>query len=158
MKLPNLFQFIIGFIIGVSLLAGGTAAAVYYLFIKMPPPPKPVFAEEQKKPTTQAKTEKPGEKTTEQQASTEKEKQAEATEEEPLEPGTYKARVTWSSGLSLRDNPGPDATRIGGVPYNGEIIVLKESDDKLWQKVRLAGGTQEGWIKAGNIEKIEAEN
>lgn len=156
MKLPNLLQFILGFIIGVVLLGGGSAAAVYYLFIRMPPPPKPVFAEEQKKPATQAKAQKSptAGKTTEKQASTEQEQQ----QEETLEPGTYKARVTWSSGLSLRDNPGQDATRIGGIPYKGEIIVLKESDDKQWQKVRLAGGTQEGWIKAGNIEKIEAEN
>jgi uncharacterized protein YgiM (DUF1202 family) len=75
--------------------------------------------------------------------------------EKPLPPGAYKARVTWSEGLSLRDAPGSEAARIGGVTFNQEVFVLKESDDQRWQQVRLAQGEQEGWIKAGNIERID---
>jgi hypothetical protein len=32
--------------------------------------------------------------------------------------------------------------------------VLEESEDKLWQKIRLPKSDREGWIKAGNIRKI----
>jgi hypothetical protein len=56
--------------------------------------------------------------------------------------------------LILRDASGPDAARIGGVAFKQEVIVLQESDDQKWQKVRVADGDQEGWIKAGNIERI----
>jgi len=34
------------------------------------------------------------------------------------------------------------------------VFVLKESDDQKWQQVRLVNGDQEGWIKAGNIERV----
>ena len=74
---------------------------------------------------------------------------------EPLEPGTYKARVTWEQGLSLRAEPGASGERIGGLDYNQQIIVLEESSDKNWQRVRIADSDREGWIKAGNIEKIQ---
>lgn len=75
----------------------------------------------------------------------------------PLEPGTYKARVTWQQGLSLRAEPNQNAERTGGLDYNQQIIVLEESADRNWQKVRLADGEQEGWVKAGNIERIQAQ-
>lgn len=73
---------------------------------------------------------------------------------EELEPGAYKARVTWSDGLILRDGPALEANQIGGVAYEQEIVVLKESDDKRWQNIRLPGSAQEGWVKAGNIERV----
>jgi hypothetical protein len=73
----------------------------------------------------------------------------------PLEPGAYKARVIWQQGLSLRAEPSYDAERIGGLDYNQQIVVLEESADKSWQKVRLADGEQEGWIKSGNTERSQ---
>lgn len=49
-RISNLVQFIIGFILGLAILAGGTAAVAYVFFAKMNAnPPKPTFAEEKKK-------------------------------------------------------------------------------------------------------------
>jgi hypothetical protein len=73
--------------------------------------------------------------------------------DQTLPQGAYKGRVTWSSGLSLRADPNSSANRVGGVDYNSELIILETSQDGQWQKVRVANGSQEGWIKAGNIKK-----
>jgi hypothetical protein len=47
-----------------------------------------------------------------------------------------------------------ESTSVGGVEYNETVVVLEESADKEWQRVRLEDGSQEGWIKAGNTERI----
>ncbi|XTZ11456.1 MAG: SH3 domain-containing protein, partial [cyanobacterium endosymbiont of Rhopalodia inflata] len=74
---------------------------------------------------------------------------------EDLPSGAYKASVIWPNGLSLRAEPGEDAQRIGGLDYKDEVIILKTSLDGGWQNVRLSGNAQEGWVKAGNVQKIE---
>jgi predicted S18 family serine protease len=153
-RLSHIFQFIIGFFLGIIILAGGTAAVAYVFFTKMTAnPPKPVFAEEQKEQTTAQNNES----TAATQSKPEPQETAEspAQEEKNLPPGAYKARVTWSDGLSIRSEPSREAERIGGVEYNSELVVLEESEDKQWQKVRVSGGTLEGWIKSGNVEKLE---
>ncbi|MDB9530752.1 SH3 domain-containing protein, partial [Nodularia spumigena CS-1038] len=71
-----------------------------------------------------------------------------------LPPGAYRGRVTWPEGLSVRVEPSMDAERIAGVGVNEELIVLEESQDKNWQKIRTQG-EQEGWIKIGNTERLE---
>ncbi len=157
-RLSSLFQFILGFFLGVFILAGGTAALGFIFFSRMAaPPPKPVFAEETKeKQTTEkksplpTKTETPVAKSQPETAPQEKEQK-----KEQLPAGAYKAKVTWPEGLSLRDQPGIDANRIGGLMYNNEIIVLETSSDGGWQKVRVPGSGQEGWVRGGNIAKIE---
>lgn len=154
MSFSGLAKFLIGFIVGVALLTGSGVAAAYYFFTKLAaPPPKPIFAEEQPKASPVAK------KTNSPSASNSQPNNRSTPSESPslqkeLPPGAYKARVTWSEGLSLRDAPGAEANRIGGVAFNQEVFILKESNDQRWQQVRLAEGTQEGWIKAGNIERV----
>ncbi|AHJ29045.1 hypothetical protein NSP_27170 [Nodularia spumigena CCY9414] len=54
----------------------------------------------------------------------------------------------------MRVEPSMDAERIAGVGVNEELIVLEESQDKNWQKIRTQG-EQEGWIKIGNTERLE---
>ena len=157
-RLSGFFQFIIGFFLGVILLGGGAAAIGFVFFSRFnTPPPKPIFAEEKEEPSVEN-----------QPASSQPEKSAASTgktetkstsspqakEQEKLPAGSYKARVTWSTGLSLRSSPSREAERIGGVDYNTELIVLEKSHDGEWEKVRLANGTQEGWVKAGNVEKL----
>lgn len=168
MKISGLIQFILGFILGCVLLIGGTSSIAYLMLTRMSAnPPKPVFSEEQpKKPTTpESKDNKPVATNSETKPETKpsKEKTAEKPpekpeEEEKLEPGAYKAKVTWSTGLSLRAEPNPEAERIGGVAYNQNIIILEESPDKQWQKIRFPNSQQTGWIKAGNIEKVTDNN
>lgn len=151
MSISNFFQFILGFILGVFLLVAGSVGAAFYFFNRMASAPqKPVFSEtlsepkaEQKAPTAAPKEPKPT------PVAVEKEKP-----EEEIPANAYKAKVSWSSGLSLRAEPSLESERIGGVDYNAEVLVLSESDDKVWQKIRLSDGT-EAWVKAGNVEKID---
>ncbi|MEQ9483716.1 SH3 domain-containing protein [Coleofasciculus sp. F4-SAH-05] len=158
MRLSGIAKFFIGFILGIAILLAGGGAVAYYFFTKLSVnPAKPIFAEEQqakspvkspdaaKKPAQSAQKPKPSPSPT----------PSESPEPEELPPGAYEARVTWPEGLSLRDSPSLNANRIGGIAYNQEIIILKESDDKKWQRVRLSGSEQEGWVKAGNVERVE---
>jgi hypothetical protein len=152
MSLSGIAKFFIGFIIGIALLVAGGAATAYYFWVKLSTvPPKPIFAEERPKPSSAAK--KVSSPTASNSPSISKPTPSESPAK-PLPPGAYKARVTWSEGLSLRDAPGPEANRIGSVILNQEVYILKESDDQKWQQVRLVQGEQEGWIKAGNVERI----
>ncbi|MEQ9370595.1 MAG: SH3 domain-containing protein [Coleofasciculus chthonoplastes F3-SA18-01] len=158
MRLSGIAKFFIGFILGIAILLAGGGAVAYYFFTKLSVnPAKPIFAEEQqakspvkspdaaKKPAQSAQKPKPSPSPT----------PSESPEPEELPPGAYEARVTWPEGLSLRDSPSLSANRIGGIAYNQEIIILKESDDKKWQRVRLSGSEEEGWVKAGNVERVE---
>ncbi|MBR8831208.1 MAG: hypothetical protein N5P05_002974 [Chroococcopsis gigantea SAG 12.99] len=152
-RLSGFFQFIIGFILGIVILAGGATALGYVFLSRLNNNPgKPIFSEEKpaakrvkeakvspfKSPTVVTATPAP----------------AESPKDEPLAPGTYRARVTWSSGLSLRADASTESERIGGVGYNQEVIVIGTSNDGSWQKIRLAGGSQSGWVRAGNLEKL----
>jgi hypothetical protein len=168
-RLSALFQFILGFLLGVFLLAGGTTALAFVFLSRMSSaPPKPLFAEEKQEKTSttaQPVNSTPSSKQPAEAQAKPEEKTAPETptpeaapqeKQEVLPAGAYKARVNWSSGLSLRAEAGADAERIGGVAYNTNLIVLEESADKRWQKVRIPGSNREGWIKAGNIDKVEA--
>ncbi len=142
MSISGLFQFVLGFMLGIFLLAGSSAAILYYIFTQMAAlPPKPVFIEETSVTAT-PKTKQP-----ETKDSTEN--------KEELEPGAYKARVTWPEGLILRQEPTVASERLGGIAFDREIIVLQLSEDKQWQKVRIPQNNQKGWIKAGNVKKVE---
>lgn len=164
--ISNFFQFIFGFIIGVFILAGGTALLGFYFFSKMSSTPeKPIFTEELPKEetkTAQSNANSEEAKSSQSQSSTSDFSnpfvEGETTnkpEGEELEAGAYKARVTWERGLILRDEPTTQANRIGGVGYNWEIVVLKESNDGRWQKVRIPSNGQTGWVKAGNVQRID---
>lgn len=66
----------------------------------------------------------------------------------------YRARITLSQGLNLRESPSREAARIGGVDINTRITVLETSSDQEWQRVRLESSGREGWVKAGYTERI----
>lgn len=163
MTLAGVAKFVLGVSLAIVILIGGSAAvALYFMYRVTTHPPKPTFANEvtQKSkaaptPNKQVQPEKTNPDRTDNSESTAKEAKPETKSTETLEAGTYKARVTWEQGLSLRAEPGAAAERIGGLDYNQQIIVLEESPDKNWQRVRLADSDREGWIKAGNIEKIQ---
>lgn len=151
MTLAGVAKFVIGVSLAIAITIGGSVlTGLYFMYRVTTRPPKPVFPDEQVK----AKAKQPAVTTVASQTDVTPAKPTETTTTKPLEPGTYKARVNWSSGLSLRAEPNTDAERIGGLEYNQQIVVLAESPDKNWQKVRLADGDREGWIKAGNIERI----
>ena len=157
--LSGFIQFILGLILGLALLAGTGVAVAYYLLTQTAETPsKPLFPEE-KPPTPSTAENSENEESPQSSPTPKQEEKAPVEEEKPaeekLEPGAYRARVTWSEGLILRDEPTLDANRIGGLGFNWEIIVLEDSQDKKWQRVRVPESDQEGWIKGGNVEKIE---
>ena len=143
MKLYGLFKFLVGFILAILLLSGASAAAVLYFAAKLTRlPEKPIFTNEkpvaQKVSTSAKPTPSPN-----------------ANSSNGLEPGTYKAVVTEPIGLILRDTPNRDANRIGGISYQEEVVVLEETSDKRWQKVRVNDGSDRiGWVSGGNTEQI----
>lgn len=173
----NLFKYLLGFILAIAILAGsGVAATLYFMNQSSRVPPKPIYANDEPSvrasagftntkassnadvttkpsPADNNKEEEPIAKPT--PSPTEK---ADSTELKPLPPGAYNARVTWSQGLSLRSEPKTDSERVGGAGFNQKVIVIEESEDKVWQKVRVEGSNQEGWVKAGNTKKDEGQD
>lgn len=155
MRWSSLVKLLLGVILAIAILmGGGVVTALYFMFKVTTPPPKPMFANDKQSVKAQRS---PNSKTAKRTLVSAKQPSAipnsTAPSSKPLEPGAYKARVTWSQGLSLRSEPDLDAERTGSAAYNQLIVVLGESADKNWQRVRLEDGEQEGWIKAGNIQK-----
>jgi hypothetical protein len=158
MSISGFFQFILGLILGISIVAGGAVSFGYMLLTRMTgTPPKPVYPEESAKSKEESK--EPAVVASKETNKSQPETASTATTppkiEEPLPLGAYKAVVTYPDGLSLRSEANKDADRIGSILVNDEIIVLEESEDKKWQKIRIAKNDREGWVKSGNIRKIE---
>lgn len=146
----GLIKFLIGFLLALVILAGGSVAAALYFVTRLTElPPRPVFDNEQPvKP-------KPSSPTPAAKQNTPANSSSNSTENSTtLPPGSYRARVIWQDGLILRDRPSFDAKSIGGVDFNKNVIVLETTSDKEWERVRVEGANQEGWVKGGNTEKI----
>ena len=152
-RLSATIQFILGFAIGVSLIAGVSGAAIYTYYQKMSVlPKKPNFPEVTASPESAADpTDDLDIEPNESNTAPEVEPEPEVDPELP--PNAYRAVVTWPEGLSLRSEPSLDAGRIGGIGADATIIILEDSTDGEWQRVRLPWSGQEGWVKGGNTER-----
>lgn len=139
-----------GFLLAIALLGAGSYYAAQYLIAQFTlPPPKPVFPNDKLAIPKPASAAKPvAAKPTPQPSP------SPSPSPKPTEPAGYRARITLSSGLNLRDKPNRDSTRVGGISYNGRVVVLEESQDKEWQRVRIEEGDLEGWIKSGYTERL----
>ncbi|MBD2664659.1 hypothetical protein B6N60_01936 [Richelia sinica FACHB-800] len=170
--LSGCLKFIIGvFLAMVVLLAGGVTVALYFMNRTAIPPAKPMFANDYpaqpKKPKGAVAKNPPSPKPEATAASSPSPSPSPITEPSPspspspspdaLPPGAYRGQVTWPQGLSLRSEPKSDAERVGGVGGNQKIIVLEASADQAWLKIQVEGGTQTGWVKAGNIQKLDEQ-
>ncbi|GAA6614247.1 SH3 domain-containing protein [Scytonema sp. NUACC26] len=166
--IANIFKFILGISLALAILVGGgVATGLYFMNRTSAPPPKPIFANDSptfkrknpkavvSKSTTKKSNSqsKPKAETTAEPTSTESPKAEEAPKELP--PGAYQARVSWPQGLILRAQAQSEAERIGGVGANARVIVLEQNGG--WQKIRLVGSDQEGWVKAGNTRKVSEQ-
>jgi hypothetical protein len=162
-RLSTTVQFILGFILGITLIAGVSASVAFLYYKQMSTlPKKPEFSQDTSSPERAVETPKTSEIATNsnvienESKATEETKKVEETALEPeaeLPPNAYRAVVTWHQGLSLRAEPDLNAGRVGGISYDAKIIILEDSADGQWQKVRVPWSEQEGWIKAGNIER-----
>lgn len=145
MKLSSVVKFLLGTILGISILLGASVAVGYYLLTRLTQtPPKPIFANDVRATNLPAKVTKTP--TTSSSA---------AGNPTASKPSGYRALVVFPDGLLLRDSPSVDANQIGGVAYNQEVVVLEESSDQLWQRVRVETEGIEGWVKAGYTERAE---
>lgn len=158
MSLSGFIQFILGFIVGVLILTGAGAATAYFFFTRLSEKPAmPVYEEEQEE-SAQTEKEPKSEPEPEPEPKPEPEPEPKSepkTIQERFGEQAFEARVTWPSGLSLRDNPSNDASRIGGVYYDDRLIVIGRSSDGDWQRVYVPESEQQAWVKAGNVERIE---
>lgn len=147
MNLYGVFKFIVGFFLAILILAGATVATALYFAARLSElPERPTFPNDHLQTKIAAKPVTP-------QAAV-KPTPTPTPEAEKLEPGAYRAIVTQPIGLILRDSPSTDANRIGGIAYQEKVVVLGESDNKQWQKVRvLTDRDRTGWVKGGNTEK-----
>jgi uncharacterized protein YgiM (DUF1202 family) len=126
-------QALLGFVLGIALLAGTGVAVAYWFFSQyLEAPPKPTFAD--------------GSEGTEQQRLPQAIRQQ-------LQQGAYRARVVPSAGLNLRGAPSESVPRIGGVKQGQELIVLGSSADGGWQKVYVPQTEQRAWVTAGNLKR-----
>ena len=162
-RLSATIQFILGFALGISLIAGISGTLIFAYYKKMSVvPKKPEFPEAQVAP--EAATPEIDETDIEPLESesttfSEPEEEAPPVEEASppeieLPPNAYRATVTWPEGLSLRAEPDVDAERVGGIETKATIFILEDSADGKWQRVRLPWNGQEGWVKAGNTKKV----
>jgi uncharacterized protein YgiM (DUF1202 family) len=152
MSWSGIFKFLLGIVLASAILLGsGVAAALYYISKVSVSPPKPVFANDKHMVKSHHSSVTASAKR--KASSATKSSSSQNASPKPLEPGAYTARVTWSEGLILRSEPSSDASRVGGVAYKQKVVVLEESADKNWQRIRSEDGTKEGWVKAGNTDR-----
>ncbi len=165
MKWGNLAKFLLSFILASAILIGAGFAILQYLVGRFADlPPRPTFPEEQQskiqptpKPILSPSPQFSPIDPTPNPTATESPEQAVETPtpspsptDSPTdgEPG----KISWPDGVILRDGPNADAGRVGGIEYNQPVVVLETSPDGQWQRVRVAGSDQEGWVKAGNVQ------
>ena len=158
-------QFVIGFIIGISLIVGVTGSMVFVYYKRMSILPKkpnfPSFSTESTvDDTTNSATEiEPLESNTtmeeEELAVIPEKPEAEAEPEAKpeLPANAYYAKVTWPQGLILRAEPSLNAGRVGGIEFDRTIVILEDTSDNKWQRVQLPWSKQEGWVKGGNTKR-----
>lgn len=146
----SLTRVLSSFVLAIGLIAGCGYFATKYLIEQFTAlPPKPVFPND--KPADKAKPATPVKavaKPASPQASP-----TPSSKPSPKPEDGYPAKITQSNGMNLRDAPSREANRIGGIDYNQRVVVLEESPDQEWQRVRVEGSNQEGWIKAGATER-----
>lgn len=63
----------------------------------------------------------------------------------------YQGRVNVARGLVLRKEPKAGADRTGGVEYNANVSVLRETPDREWVFLRVDSTKETGWVRSGNI-------
>ncbi|MBD2073276.1 SH3 domain-containing protein [Phormidium sp. FACHB-592] len=152
MSWGNLTKLLSGVLLAIALIVSGCFFAAQHVIAQFTaPPPKPTFpndnpgAKAKLQPTAAAK---PATKSSPKPSVTP------SPSPQPTEAAGYRARITLSQGLNLRESASQDSARIGGVAVNTRITVLEDSSDGEWQRVRLEESGREGWVKAGYTERI----
>jgi uncharacterized protein YgiM (DUF1202 family) len=148
----DLAKLLSGFFLAMTLIASaGLYAAQYVIAQFTVPPPRPTFANDG--PASQAKPVAAPAKPIPVRALPSPSPLPQQSPTPKAVPIGYSARITISLGLNVREGPGVDTNRVGGVDYDERVVVLEDSADREWQRVRLEGSGVEGWIKSGYTER-----
>jgi hypothetical protein len=143
--LVGLSKFLLGFTLAVAILFGAGVLFTNFVIGRLSSlPARPTFPNDLQPKSTDVKD---APKATADGA-------AKAPEPPAASPtGGYAAKVTQPIGLLVREEPNADSGQIDGVAFDDEVTVLETSPDGEWQKIKIGNGT-EGWVKAGNTEKL----
>lgn len=130
MKPSRIAQISIGVILGLAIV-GGAVSGVGYLYLNRfsQNPGRPKFSNDAKPQT------------------------------KPTKPQPYPAVVIYSDGLILRKERSTDSEVLKVLAYEEPVTVIEASPDQKWQKIKTEGeaDTFEGWIAAGNTERVAAD-
>ncbi|HEY9894233.1 MAG TPA: SH3 domain-containing protein [Candidatus Sericytochromatia bacterium] len=152
MSWANLTKLLSGVFLAIALIVSGCFFAAQHVIAQFTaPPPKPTFPNDN--PGAKAKLQSTAAKPAATKSSP-KPSVTPTPSPKPTEEAGYRARITLSQGLNLRESASQDSARIGGVAINTRITVLEDSSDGEWQRVRLEESGREGWVKAGYTERI----
>lgn len=72
------------------------------------------------------------------------------------------ARISAKSGLRLRDRPALTGKKIALIPYNSEVLVLEEKNNKVvlngrkGQWTRIQWGKKTGWVFGGFLSRPQS--
>ncbi|CCH66263.1 hypothetical protein RINTHH_1080 [Richelia intracellularis HH01] len=161
----NILKYTLGFLLAIAILFGSIFAVALYLMNRTSiRPDKPIFSNDKSAVNANLLKQKHNKNTSDKITKFKKTypiipkpypNKQEYESPEIMALGTYKARVTWPEGLSIRETADKNAKHIGSVAFNGKVIVLEESNDKAWQKIRINSTQQEGWVKSGNTRAVD---
>ena len=156
MRVSGCIRVFLGIFITLALIAAGAyAVSRHYIEKYGAIPEKPIFPEEQGvafAPTqTRAPNPPPEEGAAEGGDAGEAEAAPKPTPPKPAPVGDL-AYVTWPEGLIVRSSASLSGEQIGGIEYKREVYLLETSGDQAWQKIKVANGDLEGWVKGGNLE------
>jgi cytoskeletal protein RodZ len=154
----GLVKVLTGFMLAIAILFLAGVAATRYMLAKLAiPPERPTFAndassapEASPSPETSSPTPSPSPS---EPAPSPAASASPTPTNSPDADGTL-ARVNQPIGLILRQEPNRDARQITGLAYNSQVLVLEESSDGEWLRVRLPDSGVEGWVKSGNTEPV----
>ncbi len=155
MRVSGCIRVFLGIFITLALIgAGAYAVSRHYIEKYGAIPEKPVFPEEQGVAFSPTQTRAPNPPPEEGAAAGDAAKPAATPKPTPAKsaPAGDLAYVTWPEGLLVRSSASLSGDQIGGIEYKREVYLLETSGDQAWQKIKVANGDLEGWVKGGNLE------
>lgn len=160
MRVSGCIRVFLGIFITLALISvGAYAVSRHYIEKYGAIPEKPIFPEEQGVAFAPTQTRAPNlpseEIATEAEAAQPVAATPEPTPAKP-EPVGDLALVTWPEGLLVRSSASLDGEQVGGIEYKREVYLLETSADQAWQKIKVANGDLEGWVRGGNLDVTQA--
>ncbi|ELR96663.1 SH3 domain-containing protein [Gloeocapsa sp. PCC 73106] len=141
-------QFTLGFVLGMTLFVGVSAIMAYFFLSQLARiPPKPLFPEIVTPAETPVLVEP-------EAIETEIAEPPPSVAEPEPEVNVYRARVTWSDGLTIRAEPNMESERLGGVAYDQELVIFGDDQVDGWQKILVPGTDIQGWVRADNLQRV----